>query len=107
MDKDFITDDVLLGSRVVLRTPGRYSMDAAVRVLRWLEQYEDCEIDDSGWKSPGYGRLVEEGIHVRVGSIELQIMCSHEHIYIDRISGNKRKFIVICDDIQGMKFKEN
>ena len=89
---------------VVFRTPGEYSMDVAVEIIKRLEGEQDCEIEDSGWKSAGYGALVETGILVRLGNIKFQVMCSYEEIFIKRISGNKAKFYEFCESVRTMDF---
>ena len=79
-------------------------MGIATQIMKRLEADEDCVIKASGWKSPGYGSLVEVGIPIRLGNIELEIMCSYENIFLKRISGNKDKFYNLCESIRGMDF---
>jgi hypothetical protein len=89
-----------MGSLLVLSTPDRYSMDTAVEILSWLEQDEDCSIADSGWKSSSHGKLVEVGIRVKLETIEFEVMCSYSEIFIRRGSGNRRKFVELCEAVQ-------
>jgi hypothetical protein len=89
-----------MGSRLVLTTKDRYSMDTAVEILSWLEQEDDCSISDSTWKTASHGNLVEVGIHVVLGSIELVVMCSYSEIFISRARGNMRKFAEFCEVVQ-------
>jgi hypothetical protein len=53
-----------MGSKLVLSTNDRYSMDTAAEILSWLEQADDCSI------------------HVVLGSIEFVVMCSYSEIFI-------------------------
>lgn len=75
-------------------------MDVAVNILRWIEGFDNVSIRDAGWKSSGYGNLVEVGIRVQSGNIQLAIMCSYDDIFIGRIAGNNRKFTTLCEAIQ-------
>ena len=100
MPKLFAEQAVLYGDPVRFTTPGRYSMPVAVEILQQLERRDDCEIRNTGWKSSGYGDLVEVGIPVRLGTIEFEIMCSYEDIFLRRLSGNKAKFYEFCESIR-------
>lgn len=92
---------------VIFKTPGRYSMPIAAEILRRLELEEDCEIRNSGWKSSGYGDLVENGMPVRLGTIEFEIMCSYEDIFLRRISGSQTKFHALCERVRAMDFADD
>ena len=102
MPKLFAHQAVLYTDPVRFTTPGRYSMPVAVEILQQLEQHEDCEIRNTGWKSSGYGDLVEVGIAVRLGTLEFEIMCSYEDIFLRRLSGNKAKFYEFCESVREM-----
>ncbi|MBN1429102.1 MAG: hypothetical protein JXB07_12005 [Anaerolineae bacterium] len=104
MPKIFADQDVGYGDEIVFTTPGRYSMDAAVEILQWLENRDGCESLNPGWKSAGYGDLVENGLRVRLGNIELSIMCSYSDIFISRLSGNKMRFHTFCESIRDLDF---
>ena len=106
MTKIFAKQEVKYHDPVLFETQGRYSMDAAVEILTWLEEQPDCVIENAGWKSSGYGSLVEVAISVRLGDIEFTIMCSYEQIFIKRLSGNKMKFYDICEKIRDLDFDE-
>lgn len=81
-------------------------MAAAVAILGQLQDLHDCEVEDSGWGSPHYGNLVEIGVRVRQENIEFTVMCSYEQIWVQRISGNKSKFYVLCEIIRSMDIDE-
>ena len=106
MNKILANQEVRYHDPVVFETKGRYSMDAAVEILTWLERQPDCVIRDTSWKCPEHGRLIEVGIPVRVGNIEFTIMCSFEEIFVKRLSGNKMTFYGICEKIRDLDFKE-
>jgi hypothetical protein len=89
-----------MGSKLVLSTNDRYSMDTAAEILSWLEQEDDCSIVDSTWKTASHGNLVEVGVHVVLGSIEFVVMCSYSEIFISRARGNRRKFLELCELVQ-------
>lgn len=80
MSERVVTFSCDLGRELVLRTPGRYSMDTAVEILSWLEEDDECRIPDSGWRSASHGNLVEKGIRVALGSVEFSVMCSYSEI---------------------------
>jgi hypothetical protein len=100
--KLFATQAVTYSDPVRFTTPGRYSMPVAVEILQQLEIREDCEILNAGWKSSGYGALVERGIPVRLGTIQFEIMCSYGDIFFRRLSGNKAKFYEFCESVREM-----
>lgn len=75
-------------------------MDVAVKILRWIEGFDGVSISDAGWTSPGYGNLVEVGIKVQFGNIQISIMCSYDDLFIDRLAGNNRKFTTLCEAIR-------
>jgi len=102
MPKPFAEQAVLYSDPVRFTTPGRYSMPVAVEILQQLELRQDCEIRNAGWKSSGYGDLVEVGIRVRLGTIEFAIMCSYEDILLRRLSGNKATFYEFCESVREM-----
>jgi hypothetical protein len=102
MAKLFADQAMLYSDPVRFTTPGRYSMPVAVEILQQLELREDCEIRNTGWKSAGYGDLVEVGIPVRLGTVEFEIMCSYEDIFFRRLSGNKAKFYEFCEGVRDM-----
>jgi hypothetical protein len=104
MAKIFAEQEIGYHDPVVFSTNGGYSMDAAVEILRMLEERDDCEIRDDGWRSSGYGNLVEVGIPIRLNNIEFTIMCSYEDIFIKRLSGNKDKFYEFCELVRNMEF---
>jgi hypothetical protein len=97
---EVLVEDWTPGRKLWLKTPGRYSMDVAVEILRWIEGFDDVSILDPGWPSPGYGKLVEVGIKVQFGNIQFGIMCSYDDIFIGRIAGSNRKFTTLCEAIQ-------
>ena len=100
MSNTFAETTPQYGDPVVLTTREDFSMAIATEILKELECAEDCEISNDGWKSRGYGDLVEKGIPVCLGNVEFEIMCSYEHIFIKRISGNMTKFYEICERIR-------
>jgi hypothetical protein len=104
MAKIFAKQEVGYADPVIFTTPGRYSMDAAIEILKRLENDEDYKTENSSMKSLIDGDLVEVGIPVRLGNIEFTIMCSYEDIFIKRISGNKMKFYEFCESIRAMDF---
>ena len=79
---EVLVEDWTPGRRLWLKTPGRYSMDIAVEILRWVERFDGVSIPDSGWSSPGHGNLVEGGVAVRFGTIRFSIMCSYDDLFI-------------------------
>lgn len=95
-----VVEDWAPGRKLWLKTPGRYSMDVAAEILRWLETEDDCSIPDSGWASAGFGNLVENGILVALGHIQFSVMCSYDDLFIQRVAGNNRKFTTLCETIQ-------
>lgn len=100
MPDQVVVRDWMPGRRLWLQTPGRYSMDAAVAILTWLESQEECSISDGGWRSAGFGNLVEVGIVVVFGSIEFSVMSSYEDLFVERVAGNNRQFSALCETIQ-------
>lgn len=99
------TFSITPGHQLVLTTPGEYSMETAVALLHWLARRDDCVIANEGWKSSGYGDLVEKGVEVQLGNIVFQVMCSYEQMFVDRVSGNKDKFAALCEEIQRLEFE--
>ena len=96
MNKRFVEPDIEYTNPVVLTVAsGGYSMETAVGLLAWLER-NGAKIENQGWKSSGYGNLVEKGISVEFESVVFLIYCSHENIYFERTSGNKTKFWALC-----------
>ncbi len=102
----FIDQSVDYRDPVIFETAGRYSTGAAVAILRSLEGRPDCRIENRGWETSGYGDLIEVGIPVRIGNVEFTVMCSYEHIFIERVAGNKMKFWQICETIREMDIDE-
>lgn len=97
---EVLVEDWTPGRVLWLKTPGRYSMDVAVEILRWIEGFDDVSIRDASWTSPRCGKLVEVGIKVLFSNIQFAIMCSCDDIFIDRVAGNNRKFTTLCEAIQ-------
>ena len=96
MERKFVETDVEYTNPVRLTvTSGGYSMETAAGLLQWLES-NGARIMNEGWKSSGYGDLVEKGIPVEFETVVFKISCSYEHIYFERISGNKTKFWALC-----------
>jgi hypothetical protein len=106
MAKLFVDQAVEYSDPCIFKTPGQYSMAAAVAVLSQLEDRHDCEVENSGWELPPYGNLVEIGVGVQQGNIEFTIMCSYDQIQVQRISGNKSKFYGLCEIIRSMDINE-
>lgn len=100
----FSTSEIIGRDPVIFTVPGdRYSIKIAVQILNQLEQDPDCKIYDDSWNS-SYGNLIENGITVRLGTIKFEIMCSYEHLFLRRISGNKGEFYRFCESIKDMDF---
>jgi hypothetical protein len=97
---EVLVEDWTPGRQLWLKTPSRYSMDVAVKILRWIEGFDDVSIRDASWTSSGYGNLVEVGVKVQFGNIQISIMCSYDDIFIARLAGNNRKFTTLCEAIQ-------
>lgn len=95
-----LVEDWTPGRRLRLKTSGRYSMDVAIEILRWIEGFEDVSIPDPGGNTPGSGDLVEVGVPVQLGSIRFSIMCSHDDLSIDRLAGSNRKFTTLCEAVR-------
>ena len=88
------------GALLHLATPGRYSMHLAAAILGWLEEeWDECSISDSGWRSDGFGKLVEEGIHVDLSGIQFAVTCSYEDLWIARVAGNRADFLELCEAV--------
>ena len=105
MTKLFSTQAVIGQDPVIFTVPDQgYSMEIAVQILKKLEQDSDCKIYDNGWKSSGYGNLVENGITVCLGTIKFKIICSYEDLLMYRISGNKGEFYRFCEFLKSMNF---
>ena len=100
MTNRFDVEEWTPGRKLWLRTPGEYSTELGAGILSWLNEQPGSSIPDQGWTSAGFGNLVENGISVEIDSIEFCVMCSHEDLFIERISGNNRKFSDICDAIR-------
>ena len=94
------------GDPVIFSVPHGYSMPVAVQLLEHLERQENCEIADVSWKRPGYGKLVEVGIPVRLGTIEFAVMSSYGDILIYRRAGNKATFYDFCESVRQMEFSD-
>jgi hypothetical protein len=97
---EVMVEDWTPGRKLWLKTPGRYSMDVAVNILRWIEGFDDVSIRDASWTSSGYGKLVQGGIKVQFGNIQIAIVSDYDDIFIARIAGNNRKFTTLCEAIQ-------
>jgi len=100
-----ITFDITPGRRLILKTSGEYSMETAVAILHWLARRDGCVIANEGWKSAGYGDLVEVGVRVQLDNIVFRVMCSYDDMFVDRVAGSKGKFIALCEEIQGLEFE--
>jgi hypothetical protein len=100
MADELLVEDWTPGRRLWLKTPGRYSMDVAVRILRWVESFDGVSIPDAGWTSPGYANLVENGTTVQFGNFQFSIMCSYDDLFINRLAGDNRKFTTLGEEIQ-------
>lgn len=100
MPRIFANQEHGYGDPVIFDAGPGYSMGVAVQILSWLEKRSDCTIPDESWKSSGYGKLVEIGIPVRLGTIEFSVMSSYGDILISRIAGNTGKFYALCDEIR-------
>ena len=99
------TFNITPGRQLILTTPGEYSMETAVEILHWLTRRNECVIASEGWKTVGYGDLVEVGVEVQLDNIVFRVMCSYEDLFIDLESGNKDKFAALCEEIVGIEFK--
>ena len=97
--------DLTAGRQFIITTPGEYSMETAVAILKWLAQRDRCVITDDGWRTSGYGNLVEVGMDVQLDNIVIHVMCSYEDILFTRVSGNKEKFDALCEKIRGLGFE--
>lgn len=102
MTKIFAHQDRRYGDSVVFTVPDGYAMQAAAEILKKIELEPDCDIRDASWKSSGYGKLVEHGIRMRLGTIEFDVMCSYGDIFLSRKSGNKEKFLEFCERVRNM-----
>jgi len=100
MADEVLVEDWTPGRRLRFKTPGRYSMDVAVEILRWIEGFEDVSIPDPGGRAPGYGDLVEVGVPIQLGNIRFSIMCSHDDLFLDRLAGDNRKFTALCEAVR-------
>jgi len=84
----------------IFKTPGKYSMNTAVELLKKIEHDGRFQIENDEWKSEDYGNLVEVGIKIYFENAVFSIMCSGEHILIDRISGSKKNSYAFLDFIK-------
>ena len=81
-----LEDPVILST-----TNGDYSMPYVAGLLEWLEN-NGAVIEDSVWKSKGYGKLIEKGVDVIFETVKFRFICSYDNFIIKRVSGNKAKF---------------
>ncbi len=95
-------DSIVGADPVMFTAPYAYSMEAAVTILENLETNYGCVVDAKNWRTPSYGSLVEIGVIVRMENIVFRVMCSYEHIFVYRVSGNRQKFHNICEAISKM-----
>ena len=100
MAEEVLIEDWTPGRRLWLKAPSLFSMDVAVEILRWIEDFDDVSIQDDSWKSFGHGNLTEVGIRVRVSNIRFSIMCSYDDVFISRLAGSSGKFTTLCEAIQ-------
>ncbi len=90
----------------IFTTPGKYSMDTAVELLKKLERDGRYQIENEDWKTEGYGNLIEVGIKIYFENAVFSIMCSYEDIFISRISGNRKKYYEFCEPIRLMELND-
>ena len=93
MTKIFLNQGDDYSDPIRFTTPGKYSMNIAVELLRNLEENGEFTIEDNTWKTKDYGNLVEIGIKVNFENVVFKIMCSYEDIFIYRDTGNKNKLM--------------
>ena len=74
MELGFKQTEIEFTDPVILSTvSGDYSMPYVVGLLRWLEG-NGAIVNDQGWKSSGYGNLVENGIEVEIETVTFQFI---------------------------------
>ena len=77
-------------------------MKHAVEILRSFEMDERFQIESDDWKKQGFGRMVEGWLNINFENITFSIMCSYENIIFRRVTGNKNKFLQVCEFVKNI-----
>ena len=82
-----------------VRTPGRYAMDIAIEILKFLDEQENIIVKNTGWKD-GFGLEVGSWLPIKSANLQAELSTDGDELQIRRVSGSIGDFEELHQDIQ-------
>ncbi|MEM7401166.1 MAG: hypothetical protein AAF304_04370 [Pseudomonadota bacterium] len=80
-----------IGTDLYVRTPGRYAMDTAIDVLKFLDEQAGISVKDTGWKN-GFGLKVCEWIPIHSDNLIAKLQTDGDEFEICKVSGTRSEY---------------